>query len=828
MSRKRYKKNTAVLFFLSILFVVPDTHSMGNYSTVDNNTPQTQQQNVAIATPRRIKKIIVMGNNLVPDDAITNRLTFKEKELFDPRKTGPSIKNLYKLGRLRNITIQAEHIGTDEIIIYIFVEEKTLIKEVIFRGNSAISEKDIRKKINFDDMRGLDEQELKKFIRAIKRLYLDKGFHRVVIDARMEIDKQNKAQAIFTIKENNRSLVKRILFEGNEHIRSKELRSILFTHEDWIGSMLDKTGIYQPDRLEADKHMIEQFYQNQGFLNAHIIDIKQNMDQYGNFIITFVIQEGDLYTIKRINAPGNDVLPEEYLLARIGIRPGYLYSRQMIVDTIKMLEFIWGDLGYLFAHIEPSIIPNDEDKTVSLTFHSELGNQVTLNEINIKGNHKTKDKIIRRQILLDEGSLITNSKMEITKARIESLGYFDQRDGVNWKIKRIDKDIADLDLMVKEAKTGNASIQVSFGGSEHTIQSPLSGVAFEGNISDRNLLGTGIRLNLTGKLSKDEQNVLFNVTQPWLFDRPIHLSLDAYHRRLGYEEFNHTRPVNETHTGGSITTGMMTSWNHQLLRDIFFRTTVGGDHVRYESMPSASVFSLDGTQRTLAEQQYNTILTRLFEPGNYVWLALHAGQEKKNHPIHPSRGLGWLSRAQCAIPSLGSNIGFLKFDIDTHWYTPIIGERDLVLHLHGYVGLIHLFKNRAIPYRELFHIGGPASVRGFLFGQLGPQFNAGGTSDSIGGKKALFVNVELIFPITPDLNMKGLLFYDGGTGWDTPFRCDITQNFLKNNSFHYRHAVGVGIRLLSPVPLSVDWGFKIDPRKGETSSEVHFNMSYGW
>lgn len=792
--------------------------------------PQNALQNEEGSTeaPRRIRKIIAVGNVFVPANAITARLTFTEGELFDPRKTGASIRNIYDLGRFRNIRIKGKNIDDDMIDIYVFVEEKAILKDVIFNGNKQVAEKDIKKKIAFEDIRAIDPEELPKFIRTIRRLYLDKGFHRVEINARMETDPENKATIIFDIIENNRSLVKRICFEGNDHVRAKTLRSILFTREDWIGSMLDRTGTYQPDRLEADKHMIEQLYQNSGFLKARVIDIKQEVDECANYTITFVVEEGDIYRIKEVTVEGNDVLPEEYLAARLPVRAGQLYSREMIVDTIKFLEFIWGDLGYLFAHIEPSILPNEDSKTVSLHFSSELGNQVTLNKINIRGNQKTHDKVIRRQIVLEEGCLITNSAMEASRARVESLGYFEQRDGVNWKITRLDKDMANLDLIVKEAKTGNASMQLSFGGAERGIESPLGGLALEANVADQNLFGTGIRLNLTGKLSKEEQTVLFSVAQPFLFDENIYLGADVYHKRIGYDEFSNTQPVNEIHTGGSVTTGFITGWDHTLLRDVFFRAMIGGDKVTYEKQPIASIFGLEGEQRARAESQYNQVLHQLFTPGTYVSFMLHAGQDKKNHPIHPSVGHAWLTRLQAAYPGINSNIGFCKLDLDTHWYTPLIGERDLILHLRGYIGVIHALDNRVIPYREMFHIGGPSSVRGYLWGQLGPQFSVGNRNDSLGGTKGFYINAELIFPITPDWSMKGLLFYDGGTCWDTPFSCIVSPEFLRNNSFNYRHAVGVGIRLLNPVPLSIDWGFKIDPRKGEPSSEVHFNMSYGW
>ncbi|MCK5632367.1 BamA/TamA family outer membrane protein, partial [bacterium] len=144
--------------------------------------------------------------------------------------------------------------------------------------------------------------------------------------------------------------------------------------------------------------------------------------------------------------------------------------------------------------------------------------------------------------------------------------------------------------------------------------------------------------------------------------------------------------------------------------------------------------------------------------------------------------------------------------------------------LHAYFGLLSKFKGKTVPYRELFHIGGPSSVRGFLFGEVGPQF----LGDSIGGNKAFFVNVELAFPITPDFNMKGVVFYDGGSGWDNPYSCSISKELVTHNSFNFRHSVGVGIRLLNPMPIRIDWGFKLDRNKKlkETASEVHFSMTY--
>jgi outer membrane protein insertion porin family len=398
-------------------------------------------------------------------------------------------------------------------------------------------------------------------------------------------------------------------------------------------------------------------------------------------------------------------------------------------------------------------------------------------------------------------------------------------------------------MIVKEGRTGNAHLQLTFGGAES--HSSSANVSVEGNITDTNLFGSGVRASLTGRVGADEKTVVFNITDPWLFDRPILGSVDIFHKRINYEEIRLTQPVNEKHTGTALTTGFALGPRYEMLHDTFFRFNLSLDDIRYEdrdlactgtnaSCPRfhAEIPYLTGTEKIEAEKEYNNVLTKLFTPSAFASLNIHMGQDLRNHPMHPSRGYAWLSRLQFALPSFNANTGFYKFDLDANWFTPLIGEHDLVLRLHGYFGVVTPFKCRCIPYRELFHIGGPANVRGFLFGQIGPQFAIHSKehymSDSIGARKAFFVNAELAFPIMQDFSMKGLVFYDGGAGWDNPFANEISAKFLRNNCFNYRHAVGIGIRLINPAPIKIDWGFKLDKRKGESPHEVHFGMSYDW
>lgn len=810
----------------------------------DNGSEQpTQLDQFKSMEQRRIVDIVIKGNTHVAPEAIVYRLPFHVGEHFNPLKTDQFIRALYKdLKWFSTITIKGKYVGDDGIIIIIILKEKIPLKDMVFEGNSILTQKEIFKKINLADIPAIDEIELGVFTNIIRRLYAEKGYDGVTITASLEFDQENRATARFVIKEPKQSLVKRINFIGNTHFSSKKLRSILISKEDWLLGFLDKAGIYHPEKLEADRHFLEQFYQSNGFLNAKIADIKVDRDPKTREItLTYFIEEGAIYTINEVKSPGNDILPEEFLLAFLPIRVGQQYSRELLGNAMHILERIWGDRGYIYAHITPSVVPDHDNKTVAIAFQSEIGSPVTLKRINIKGNRKTKDKVIRRQLGLVEGSLLTTSGMENAKERVEGLGYFEQRDGVNWKTTRLDANNAELDLVVKEAKTGRAGFKAGIGGNPRDLSSPASGASVELEVADTNFLGSGMNLNAVGHLAKDEKSFLFSLTQPYLFDRPLFSKIDLYFKRFGYDEFHYTRPVNENQRGGLLTFGFVTGFHdYPAFREMLLRATVGVDSIRYAEQPRASVSGVPVQDERIVNGYYQSILDRLFVPADFARFGFVVSQDFKNHPMHPSRGYAWFAQIQAALPSIDRCIGFAKAEFDTHWYTPLIGERDLTFHLHGYLGFVETIRNMCIPYRELFHIGGPATVRGFLYGQVGPQFvvenpktrsrmrrsvpeNVG---DSIGGQKAFVVNAELIFPISPDFTMKGVLFYDGGTGWDNPYISDVPAKYIRNNCFDYRHSVGFGFRILNPVPMRVDWGFKLDRRPGETAYEVHFGMLY--
>ncbi len=782
------------------------------------------------ASPQRINQIIITGNTHISDSAILNYVPYKIGQVFDPIYTRETINNIYfGLKRFKNISIAIESIDEELLDLHIIVEEKNPLRNIIIDGNKHLSEKNILEKTGIQDMPAIDENDMQIVAKKIQDLYLQKGYHATDIETEIVII-DGCADALFNVCEGPRAVVKRIYFKGNECVTDKELRNIVLTKEEWLLSFLDRAGQYHPERLKADKHFLEKYYKDKkGRPNAKVIDTDVCINEKNEITLTFEIEEGEQYTIGQVNVTGNDICNEAYLRTQIPLFPGMIYSQEAIAASIKRLEFVWGNFGYIFAHVEPAIDVNDENKTISVTFFSEIGNKANLRYLTICGNEKTRYKIIRRKLLVCEGQPLNQLQMDLSQRNVEALGYFKPQEGVLWKLKRVNNEKIDLDLIVQEAHTGHFGAQFGFGGAGADMRSPASGLNATIELSDTNLFGSGIHLNTSASWSKDEQTLLFHIAQPWLFDKPILGAFDIYHKRPTYDELRNLdiRAVHEKLTGGSATIGYITHSNHQLIHDVHIVGSIGIDNSNYQQLPKAQIFGV--SPETNAE--YQSILDKEFNPGKFVWLSTKVEHDTRNHPMHTSRGHHWRVIGKFALPSFGDKISFYKLNFDWSWFTPLINEYDLVLRMHAYGGITAPFKNRTVPFGELFHIGGPNSVRGFLFGQIGPKFQG----DTIGGKKALFWNIELVFPIAGDLSMKGVIFYDGGAGFDNPYAKLASPENITNNNFDYRHSIGFGLRLLRPMPIKIDWGFKIDPRKNkldprrsETSHEVHFGMSYDW
>lgn len=761
-----------------------------------------------------INTIIIEGAHTVPHYTILSKIPYHPGDTINRVKTRQLIHNIYNLGVVSCVKVATEATesasaqGPQKVDLIVSIVEKKPITRVILEGNYALTTSFISKKLDLPTISALDEGDFHALGERIKKLYAEKNYHNVACEGSFRTTTQGDTEAVIKIDEGKPTMVQRVFFEGNTIFRSAQLRTLLFTREDWLFGFMNRAGSFQPDALEYDRSVIEGHYHNHGFLMARVVDIVVDPIPDSSYVnVTFKIQEGDCFRVSSVKAAENRVLSENEQLAAIPIRPGQIYCKELIKTSLENLRMIVGEQGYIYADVMPSIIPDLEKKQVEISFHTNLGSAMKLNRITFVGNTKTDDKVIRRQLVLDEGELITTRKLELSKNRVQSLGYFDPKNGVNWNIVRLDESTADLELMLQEASTGQGFAQIGVKGLPTDMSSPLDSFNVNLGVQNTNWFGRGLQGSVSIKYSQQDRSIDFSLADPWLFDRPIYGSLHLFHRRSRYDDFRlaSSRPYELT-TAGIVKLGL----NIAQLSNTTMLGEVGFESICFKELET----------QVLLE----SLIARKFQSGNVVTVGASLIQDLRNHPTHPTTGYLFNSGAKVGAPiSLkSSDFGYVKWELDWQWYAPIIDEYNLVFRFHVFAGIVHQIHKFAIPYRELFHIGGPATVRGFEFGQIGPSFQ----SSSLGSTKGLVINAELLFPIRPDGSIRGVIFYDGGSGWDTPDKQFIPAGGLFNDKFDYRHAIGFGIRLTQPTPVSIDVGFKLDRRKrlGESLSEVHFNM----
>ncbi len=803
-------------------FALDEDDTEEEKENIESEKKQLPGAALAAVQPQRINQIILTRhhkNKYLTDESILTRIPYQKGNVFDARKTSALIHALYDIkkpyGFFEQIYVLKENLADDLMNLHVIIYEKPELEEIIIVGNKKVKSDEIDEKLNLGDIEAINEVDLQRIIRDLRKIYREHNYQLVKIEPSIQ-KTDNKASVVITVDEGIKSLVKRIHFVGNCAIKSKHLKNVLLTKEDWLFGFFNNAGTYQPDMLEIDKQLIESYYKSHGYLMAKVTDAQVKLDECTKqYSITFTVNEGDCYIISEVHAPGQDILSEELILAQLPIKKGDLYSDKNMRDAIEQLRSLWGVYGYVFADVDPQVVPDVNNKTVSITFNTELGDKVYINRINVIGNTKTQDCVIRRRLSMEEGDLLTSSEMDRSKARVENLGYFDPNNGVNWKINRLDEDLADLDLMVKEVKTGKIAGEMGFGGSQFNLSSVSSSFRFGGSISDINVMGTGILVRAGGSWSKEEWTVGANVADQWFLNKPILAEADFHITNADYsQELHNVKPFTERITAGFVGSGFTLA--RTFLHDSALSVRIGGESIKNSCRVEVDDMSVPGA-RIL-----QLLLDRRFQSGDFAFIAFGIAQDFRNHTLHPSGGYQWALTTRIGASATPDGLGFAKLDLDASWFTPLIGQNLLVFGLHGHVGIVGALKNKNIPYRELYHIGGPATVRGYLYGQIGPTF----MGDSLGATKAFYLNAELVFPITQDFSLKGAFFYDGGAGWNTPGVEQIPDNrldLLKNNQFNFRQAIGFGVRMLRPQPIKIDVGFKLDKRKNENTVEVHFS-----
>lgn len=739
-----------------------------------------------------VKYVDVRNNKTVSSAKILSKLKTKRGDIFLERVANEDVKRLYLMGFFSDVSVTVEDVKDGVGVIFV-VKEKPSLSAVKFIGNRVYREKKLNTVVKSKLNEFADERRLKKDAEAIEDLYKRGGYPWVEVTYRVDEDEEaGTSTAVFVINEGSRAVVRKITIIGNTAFSDKRLRKIIKSRT----SGFFRSGIYKKDVVEDDMERLKHFYKTEGFLDVETSYETVSRDKGKKRWIELLIrlEEGRKYIAGDVKMTGNSVFSEEELKSLLKMRPGDTFTETRLHEEIGQLQEYYFDRGYIMAKVKPDTFLNMGTDRVDIVYNIVEGEVCYVNKINITGNTKTKDIVIRRELRIYPGDRYDGSKLKRSKERLYNLGFFED---ITFDVEDTSvADRKDMSVEVKESKTG----EFSFGGGFSSIDRLIGFIEVEQRNFDLfnfpTFTGDGQDLVLRAELGSVRKNYLLSWTEPWIFDYPLSFGFDLYaseRNRSGSTGYAY----DEERQGGAIRLGKEIS---EYMRADF--------KYKIETV-DISDLSVDASQALLDEAGKNTISSVFFQ----------LTRNTTDSRFNPTSGYVLTGSLEYAGGFVGGDKDFAKhFNTASHYSK--LGPFVLELKLRS--GVITSFGDSdKVPIYERFFAGGTHTIRGYKERDVGPKDQSG---DPIGGGTIAVANAELTFPIIE--NLKGAFFVDAGNVWARP-DSEPREGYITQG---IKMGVGAGVRIRTPIgPVKLDFGFPINPDDHqEDSGRFHFSMSRGF
>jgi len=721
----------------------------------------------------RIASIAPEGNRRIDSGAILRKIETKPGDAYDQAKLRRDLKEIYAMGYFNDVQIDVSDTQKGKKVIFRVVE-KPVIKSVIFEGIDELKEEDVKAAANIKEHFILNPAKITVAEEAIRQLYKTKGFYNSRITSKISYPDDRGAVVQFNIDEGKKMYIKEISVEGNTTFDDDELLDQIETSEKWFLSWLTEGGLLDMNKIQQDAGRIVAYYNDHGFLEAKIAEPEIRQEKEWLYV-KFIVEEGTRFKVGTIDITGDLLKGKDELLKLLTIRDEEYLSRQAIRDDILKLTDTYAEAGYAFASVKPIIKKTPSGDRMDVTFAIDKGNLVYIDRITIRGNSRTRDNVIRRELLIAEGGIFDSKALRESTQALQRLTYFEE---VNITPEpSLNPDRMNIIVEVKEKSTGNFSIGAGYSSADNLI--------LMGQISENNFLGRGDTLALSANLSGASSRYNLGYTNPHLNDSALSWGIDLFSTEREYDDYT------KDSKGGGIRIGY----------PIFGKWRVYGNYSYTDTnltdvLPTAS--------RTIRDSVDLHITSALkFSLVRDTRNKLYGASEGSRNVISIKYGGG----------PLGGDAQFTKVEGSSGWYFPMPFKT--VFHIKGSAGQVFENESGKLPVYERFFLGGLSSIRGFEFGKVSPIDAA--TGDRIGGDKMWYTNTEVIFPLLKTQGLDGLVFFDSGQVLDNDENWGDTSSIKK--------AAGAGIRWLSPMgPLSIVWGFNLDPQDDEKSSVWDFSV----
>jgi outer membrane protein insertion porin family len=722
-----------------------------------------------ITPEQRIARIEFRGNRKIESSVIKQVLKSAVGDILTEAELSTDIKAIFRLGHFDDVTAEVTDIAEGKVIAFI-VTEKPMITEIRINGNKVLKRDEIEAVISVRNRQTVNPEKLKADTEKIKTLYDSKGFYNAEIRYAVEKDGERDVRVVISIIENEKLFIRNIAFEGNRTFTTKELKNMMTTNEWGIFHILTDSGLLKKDQLKQDVGKIKAFYLNNGFINAQVGEPEISYDRDG-ITIKIPVSEGKPFRVGKVAITGDELkIPRADLLAKLLIKKKDFYDREAIMKDMDYLTQACNDEGFANADIAPRTEPQEKTQTVDVTYEITKRKPVYFNRINITGNTKTRDKVIRRELSVVEGDLYSRTKLKKSYMALNRLRFFEEIDFQ--AEKGPDETLTDVNIQIKEKPTGMFSIGAGYSAVDHAVVSA--------QVSQQNLFGRGQILSLKASIGANSQLYDLSFIEPWLFDMPLWSKLELWNLYRQYDSYR-------LDTKG-------------------FGATLGYPLWQYVTGYVGYRLSIDDVNNVLDTASF--YIKKQAGETTSSGVTLSVTRDSTDDVMFPSTG----SKNSASVEHTGGillgDVSYTRYGMTSAWFFPL--PLDTVFGIRGKIGYMQPNEGKEVPIFERYYLGGINSLRGLR--EVGPKDPV--TGDVIGGLTMLNFNVEYIFPLIKNAGMKGLVFFDTGNSWESGYHLG-----------DMRKTAGVGVRWYSPIgPLRLEWGYVLDPKEGESASRWEFTI----
>lgn len=751
----------------------------------------------AAASDFVIKDIRIEGIARTEPGTVLSHLPFQVGDEFTSAKGNTAIHALYGSGLFRDVRL-----GRDGNVLVIEVQERPAVASINTQGIRAFDHSAIEQSlrdVGLAEGRIFDRAILDRADQEMRRQYLARGYYGVDVKTTVTPLDRNRVRLSIVVDEGEAASIESIRFVGNRVMDDDDLREQMqLSTTGWM-SWYTKSNLYAREKLAADIESIRSYYLNNGYLDFKVDSVQVSIaPNKKDIFITINLTEGEQYHITGVELTGDMLGLDDELKSLVKIEPDSIYNAEIINNASTAITDKLSSLGYAFATARPNpVVTGDNQAKVVYTI--DPGRRAYVRHVNIVGNSKTQDEVIRREVRQYEAAWFDSDKVKLSRDRIDRLGFFDSVT-VDPKPVPGTRDQVDLEVAVKERPTGSVNLGAGFSTSD--------GVILSAGFAQNNIFGTGKAVSAEVNTSDSTRTYALSLTEPYVTPEGISRSIDLYDRRVDMEELDLANDLEYETRGAAVSWGIpFTEYDRVFLGAKWENTIVDA-----------------GPRAPFRYQHYQDT----FDDPHAVAATLGWSRDSRDNALAPTRGTYQRLSAEVTLPVLDLRYYRASYQLQHYW--PV--TRDLTVAFNGEIGYGDSWGGKEYPFFKNFYAGGIGSVRGFENSSLGPKdYTDDEDGDGIGGNASLNFSIEMLMPLPgADRTLRWFTFLDGGWVWGDSYNADgsVRENMGISLS-DLRYSVGVGVAWISPLgPLKFSIAAPLNDKDGDEVERFQFQIGTGF